>query len=170
MTQRTIDQLVEKGKQRADWFEPDAEVILASTAKLLLHQLDDERESELRQEVKSSEQSWMGLKDEYSTLARILGFEGDSWFGDPLVPHAEIVSKLKEVVAKATQADERLREVVEEVIEIIESVQLIATKKHANDTTPEKAKIVNEWLMPEVKRNIIEAVKTIDITPNTPQV
>ncbi len=69
-----------------------------------------------------------------------------------------------------SQADERLREVVEEVIEIIESVQLIATKKHANDTTPEKAKIVNEWLMPEVKRNIIEAVKTIDITPNTPQV
>ena len=48
-----------------------------------------------------------------------------------------------------------------EVIEIIESVQLVATKKHKNDTTPEKAKIINDWLMPEVKRNIIEAVKTL---------
>jgi hypothetical protein len=43
MTQRPIDQLVEKGKQRADWFEPDAEVILASTAKMLLHQLEEQR-------------------------------------------------------------------------------------------------------------------------------
>ena len=50
---------------------------------------------------------------------------------------------------------------IKEVIEIIESVQLVATKKHKNDTTPEKAKIINDWLMPEVKRNIIEAVKTL---------
>lgn len=69
----------------------------------------------------------------------------------------------KELIKQERQtSQEREREiVVDEVIEIIESVQLTATKKYADDTTPDKAKVVNEWLMPEVKRNIIEAVKTL---------
>jgi hypothetical protein len=40
------NELVEKGKQRADWFEPSAEVILASTAKMLLTQLTAKHEDE----------------------------------------------------------------------------------------------------------------------------
>lgn len=49
---------------------------------------------------------------------------------------------------------------LKEVIEIIESVQVTAQKMSANDTRPEKAKLVNDWLMPEVKRNIIKAIQS----------
>ena len=42
---------------------------------------------------KAEEQAWMVLKDQYSEVARALGFEGDSWFGDPLAKHEEIVER-----------------------------------------------------------------------------
>lgn len=87
--------------------------LLQNLEKRLLHDLTthtDKRVSELHQEVKSLEQSWMSLKDEYSSLCRALGFEGDAWFGDPKVPHAEIIAKAKELIQEAKQADKRVRE------------------------------------------------------------
>jgi hypothetical protein len=47
-------------------------------------------------EDKSLEQSWMVLKDQYSELARAIGFEGDSWFGDPLAEHDEVLKRANE--------------------------------------------------------------------------
>lgn len=44
---------------------------------------------------KSVEASWMALKDDYSEICRALGFEGDAWFGDPLVKHEDIVARAK---------------------------------------------------------------------------
>lgn len=44
-------------------------------------------------EYKSLEQSFMALKDDYSEICKALGFKGDAWFGDPLVPHKEIIKK-----------------------------------------------------------------------------
>jgi len=42
---------------------------------------------------KDAEQQWMVLKDQYSEVARALGFDGDAWFGDPLARHEEIVER-----------------------------------------------------------------------------
>lgn len=52
-------------------------------------------------EYKNMEQSWMVLKDQYSEVARALGFEGDAWFGDPLESHDEIVKRAKELAKNA---------------------------------------------------------------------
>lgn len=46
-------------------------------------------------EYKELEQMYMVLKDQYAELARALGFIGDSWFGDPLASHEEILRKAK---------------------------------------------------------------------------
>lgn len=50
-----------------------------------------------REKYKAGEQSWMVLKDQYSEVARALGFEGDAWFGDPLASHEDIVARAKEL-------------------------------------------------------------------------
>lgn len=52
-----------------------------------------------RDQYKSMEQSWMVLRDQYSEIARALGFEGDSWFGDPLASHAEILERAEAAAA-----------------------------------------------------------------------
>ena len=49
---------------------------------------------------------------------------------------------------------------LKKVVGIIKSVQVNAQKMSADDTRPEKAKMINDWLMPEVKRNIIEALQS----------
>jgi hypothetical protein len=50
-----------------------------------------------RDRYEAEEQAWMVLKDQYSEVARALGFEGDAWFGDPLACHDEIVARAKEL-------------------------------------------------------------------------
>jgi hypothetical protein len=45
-----------------------------------------------RDEAKQLEQQWMVLKDQYSELARALGFTGDSFWGDPIETHEEILA------------------------------------------------------------------------------
>ncbi len=45
---------------------------------------------------KQREDDWLILKDQYSELARALGFEGDAWFGDPLASHGEILIRAEE--------------------------------------------------------------------------
>lgn len=47
------------------------------------------------QEAKENEQAFMSAKDEYAEVARVLGFTEDTWFGDPLAGHAEIVARAK---------------------------------------------------------------------------
>ena len=54
-----------------------------------------------RDRYKSAEQAWMALRDQYSELARALGFVGDTYFGDPLVSHEEILERATKL-AKAT--------------------------------------------------------------------
>lgn len=51
-------------------------------------------------EYKSLEQAWMVLKDDYSEVARALGFPGCGWWDDPLASHKEIVARAKELSAK----------------------------------------------------------------------
>ena len=46
-----------------------------------------------RSEFKAAEQAYMVVKDQYSEVARALGFEGNAWFGDPLARHEEIVAR-----------------------------------------------------------------------------
>ncbi len=48
-----------------------------------------------RSEFKDAEQSYMVVKDQYSEIARALGFEGDAWFDDPLAGHDEIVARAR---------------------------------------------------------------------------
>lgn len=48
-----------------------------------------------RQEAKSYEQAFMSEKDAYSSVARALGFDSDSWFDDPYASHLEIVQRAK---------------------------------------------------------------------------
>jgi len=50
-----------------------------------------------RDQYKSMEQSFMVLKDQYSEVARAMGFPGDAWFNDPLASHEEIVARAAEV-------------------------------------------------------------------------
>jgi hypothetical protein len=51
-----------------------------------------------------------------------------------------------------------LKQAAEDIIELINSVQVSAPRRHANDTDPEKAEFLNKWLMPVVKKNITEAI------------
>jgi hypothetical protein len=44
----------------------------------------------------------MQLKDEYSALAKALGFKGVGWFDDPLESHAVILAHAKKVQAVYT--------------------------------------------------------------------
>jgi len=60
--------------------------------------------------------------------------------------------------SQADQYEREKGEMVGDIIETINSVKLTAIRTHANDTTPEKAEVVNEWLMPEVKRNLIKSI------------
>lgn len=60
----------------------------------------------MSQEYKSLEQSWMVLKDQYSELARALGFEAVSLWGDPLDPHEKIVERARELADKAWKYDD----------------------------------------------------------------
>lgn len=53
-----------------------------------------------RSQYMGLEQQWMVLKDQYSELARAMGFKGDAWFGDPLEPHEEVLAKAKELAAR----------------------------------------------------------------------
>lgn len=52
-----------------------------------------------RDEYKRAEQDFMSVKDQYAEVARALGFEGDAWFGDPLVTHSQIVARARDLVA-----------------------------------------------------------------------
>lgn len=54
-----------------------------------------------REKYKQQEQEWMVLKDQYSEIARALGFKGDAWFDDPLASHEEIVKRAKELAQNA---------------------------------------------------------------------
>lgn len=55
----------------------------------------------LYDEYKSLEQSWMVLKDQYSEIAIALGFKGDSFWGDPLVSHTDILERARELASFA---------------------------------------------------------------------
>lgn len=55
----------------------------------------------LRDEAQSSELSWMQLRDEYSEVARALGVPSDSFWGDPLVSHSDILARAKELASFA---------------------------------------------------------------------
>lgn len=50
-----------------------------------------------RQEYKGMEQAFMNVMSEYSDVALAMGFEGNSFFGDPLADHAEIVERAREL-------------------------------------------------------------------------
>ncbi len=54
----------------------------------------------------SDEIAWMQLKDQYSELAKAAGFSGDNFWGDPLVSHEEIVTRIKELAEKAWKYDD----------------------------------------------------------------
>jgi hypothetical protein len=56
-------------------------------------------------EAKSWEQTFVETKDEYSELARAIGIRGDTWFGDPLEPHHEVVERAKAVMALLKDAE-----------------------------------------------------------------
>ena len=55
-----------------------------------------------RNDYKTLEQEYMSLKDDYSEIARELGFEGVGFWGDPIVSHKEIIDKVRELVNKAS--------------------------------------------------------------------
>jgi hypothetical protein len=55
------------------------------------------RYSELQAELKGLEQVYMVSRDEYSEIARALGFNGDTFWGDPLVSHADVLARAKEL-------------------------------------------------------------------------
>jgi hypothetical protein len=57
---------------------------------------EGERGTNWRDEYKSLEVSWHQLKDQYSELARALGFDGDSFWGDPLVSHNDVLARARE--------------------------------------------------------------------------
>jgi len=59
--------------------------------------------TKLRQDLKAMEQAYMVMKDQYADLAQALGAPCDAWFGDPLVPHNEIVQRARLVVTLAGQ-------------------------------------------------------------------
>lgn len=47
----------------------------------------------LRDDYKSLEQSYMLLRDQYSDIARALGFPGVGPWDDPIVEHADIIAR-----------------------------------------------------------------------------
>ena len=52
--------------------------------------------------IKGLELDWLMLKDQYSEVARALGFGGDSFYGDPLVSHEEVVARAKQLHAQSS--------------------------------------------------------------------
>lgn len=66
-----------------------------------------------RDELKGLEAMYMSLKDDYSELARALGFEGASFWGDPLVSHAEVLARAK-TLSECLCKDKGVIEMVEE--------------------------------------------------------
>jgi hypothetical protein len=56
-------------------------------------------------EAKENEQAFMATKDEYAALALALGVRGDTWFGDPLESHNEIVRRAKSIMASLKDAE-----------------------------------------------------------------
>jgi hypothetical protein len=66
---------------------------------------DDEDATDWVAEAKSMEQAFMVTKDEYSSLARALGIKGDSWFGDPLESHDDVVQHAKSIMALLKDAE-----------------------------------------------------------------
>jgi hypothetical protein len=56
-------------------------------------------------EAKEMELAFMVTKDEYSALARTIGIQGDSWFGDPLESHGEVVQRAKTIMALLKDAE-----------------------------------------------------------------
>lgn len=60
-------------------------------------------------EAKANELAFMTTKDEYSAVARALGFEGDAFFGDPLASHQKIVARAKEMALRSAAIDRILK-------------------------------------------------------------
>lgn len=58
----------------------------------------------LHDDVRSWELSWMQLKEEYSELARAIGMPSDSFYGDPLVEHTDVMARAKELAGFARAA------------------------------------------------------------------
>lgn len=56
-----------------------------------------------RDECKEAQQAFMVARDEYSEVAAALGFDCDTWFGEPRATHAEVVARAKQLAAKVTQ-------------------------------------------------------------------
>ena len=54
--------------------------------------------SDWAKECANLERQYNFLKEDYSEIARALGFEGDQLSEDKFVCHAEIVAKVKELV------------------------------------------------------------------------
>jgi hypothetical protein len=48
---------------------------------------------------------------------------------------------------------------VEEIIKIIESLKIEGDNQFSGDKREDVADYLNDWLMPEIKRNLIEAIK-----------
>lgn len=48
-----------------------------------------------RDRAKDLEQQLMVAMDQYSELARALGFEGDAWFGDVHTPHEDVLARAR---------------------------------------------------------------------------
>jgi hypothetical protein len=170
MNQRPIDQLVEKGKQRADWFEPDAEVILASTAKMLLFQL----EAECRKITEpTTNQRPIEIEEVVANMPRIKcktcngdGCDiGVDMYGEPEQIqcgdcHAEGTYTTLDCVRtllqeECSQTDERLREVVDAW-----RIEGVNPEYHRE----QKRLLARNW------PTLFRAINNIDITPNTPQV
>ncbi|MNU56086.1 hypothetical protein D3C71_451730 [compost metagenome] len=70
-----------------------------------INEPDNEDATDWVAEAKSMEQAFMVAKDEYSSLARAIGIKGDSWFGDPLESHDEVVQRAKSVIALLKDAE-----------------------------------------------------------------
>jgi hypothetical protein len=51
------------------------------------------------------EQQFMVIKDLYADLARAAGSPCDSWFGDPLEKHDEVLARIVSLAEKATRYD-----------------------------------------------------------------
>ena len=84
------------------YFENGARVSKATwdeTLRLL------DQQSELNQKVRSLEQAYMSVKDEYSELARAFGIEVDAWFGDPLISHKEILEQVESYSAHLVERE-----------------------------------------------------------------
>lgn len=54
-----------------------------------------------RDQYKSAEQAYMLMRDQYSEVARALGFDGEGYWGDPMATHEEIVERATALKAAA---------------------------------------------------------------------